>query len=148
MQAFMVLVTLLVILLLICVIAMYVLYYSLYRGFVSIKRTVEEVTPAQNDVISAVNGELDAFLGILQTIEEQSLDCYSTCMKYVKDAEENKNEAMKTIKATRQIQKTLKNVSYLENASQTDSDINTFATEERTLHNEETESGQEEKENA
>lgn len=148
MQAFMVLITLLVVLLLICVIAMYVLYYSLYRGFVSIKRTVEEVTPAQNDVISAVNGELDAFLGILQTIEEQSLDCYSTCMKYVKDAEENKNEAMKTIKATRQIQKTLKNVSYLENASQTESDSNKFATEESTQHIEETESGQEEKENA
>ncbi len=144
----MVLITLLVILLLICVIAMYVLYYSLYKGFVSIKRTVEEVTPAQNDVISAVNGELDAFLGILQTIEEQSLDCYSTCMKYVKDAEENKNEAMKTIKATRQIQKTLKNVSYLENVSQTESDSNKFATEESTPHNEETENGQEEKENA
>ncbi len=107
MTGLLVLITLLLIVVVIWMICMSALYYSLYKGFVALKKTAEDTLPVQNDVIKAVTHEMDSFLSIFRTLEEQSLDCYSLANKVLKDAEENKNFAMKTMRSVRSIENTL-----------------------------------------
>jgi hypothetical protein len=118
MNGLMILLTLLVIVLLIGMTAMYVLYYSLFKAFQSLKRSSEIAIPQQNEAIAALNSEIDAFLSILGSVEEQALECYDTAKKFVSDAEENKKVAMRTIKTARQLQRTLESVTYLEKAAE------------------------------
>lgn len=107
MTGLLVLIILLLIVLVIGMICMAALYYSLYKGFVALKETAEKTLPVQNDVIKAITNEMDSFLSIFRTLEEQSLDCYALTNKVLKDAEENKNFAMKTMRNVRLIENAL-----------------------------------------
>lgn len=114
MEGLMAVVVILLIVIVVWMVVITALYYSIYRGFLALREAAETAIPAQNEVIKAITDEMNSFMDILKTIEEQSLDCYQVAKGFVADAERNKDIAMHTIATTRQIQKTLKDVSLLE----------------------------------
>ena len=111
MTGLLVLITLLLIVMLIAVICLATLYYSLYKGFVALKAVAETALPAQNEVIKAITDEMDSFLQIVQSIEDKALECYGLSEQVLKDANENKEFAMMTIRSARSIQKRLEEAS-------------------------------------
>lgn len=107
MTGLLILETLLLIVIVIGMICLATLYYSLYKGFVALKHVAETALPAQNDVVKTITEEMDSFLDIIRTVEDQALDCYGVAERVLKDAQSNKNFAMQTIRCARSIQNTL-----------------------------------------
>lgn len=99
--------TLLLIVIVIGMICLATLYYSLYKGFVALKHVAETALPAQNDVIKGITEEMDSFLDIIRTVEDQALDCYGVADKILRDAQSNKDFAMQTMRSVRSIKNTL-----------------------------------------
>ena len=107
MTGLLILETLLLIVIVIGMICLATLYYSLYKGFVALKHVAETALPAQNDVIKGITEEMDSFLDIIRTVEDQALDCYGVAEKVLKDAQSNKDFAMQTMRSVRSIKNTL-----------------------------------------
>ena len=108
MTGLLILETLLLIVIVIGMICLATLYYSLYKGFIALKHVAETALPAQNDVIKGITEEMDSFLDIIRTVEDQALDCYGVAEKVLKDAQSNKDFAMQTMRSVRSIKNTLK----------------------------------------
>lgn len=107
MTGLLILETLLLIVIVIGMICLATLYYSLYKGFVALKHVAETALPAQNDVIKGITEEMDSFLDIFRTVEDQALDCYGVAERVLKDAQSNKDFAMQTMRSVRSIKNTL-----------------------------------------
>lgn len=107
MTGLLILETLLLIVIVIGMICLATLYYSLYKGFVALKHVAETALPAQNDVIKGITEEMDSFLDIIRTVEDQALDCYGVADKILRDAQSNKDFAMQTMRSVRSIKNTL-----------------------------------------
>ena len=107
MTGLLILETLLLIVIVIGMVCLATLYYSLYKGFISLKHVAEETLPEQNEVIKTITTEMDSFLNIMQSVEDKALECYGLSERVLKDANENKEFAMQTIKSARLIQNRL-----------------------------------------
>ena len=107
MTGLLILETLLLIVIVIGMICLATLYYSLYKGFAALKHVAETALPEQNEVIKTITAEMDSFLDIIRTVEDQALDCYGIAERVLKDAQSNKDFAMQTIRCARSIQNTL-----------------------------------------
>ena len=107
MTGLLILETLLLIVIVIGMICLATLYYSLYKGFIALKHVAEETLPEQNEVIKTITTEMDSFLNIMQSVEDKALECYGLSERVLKDANENKEFAMQTIKSARLIQSRL-----------------------------------------
>lgn len=107
MTGLLILETLLLIVIVIGMICLATLYYSLYKGFIALKNVAETALPEQNEVIKTITTEMDSFLNIMQSIEDEALECYGLSERLLKDANENKEFAMQTIKSARLIQNRL-----------------------------------------
>lgn len=111
MTGLLILITLLLIVMFIAMVCLATLYYSLYKGFVALKSVAETTLPEQNEAIKAVTNEMDSFLEIIKTIEDKALECYGLSERVLKDAEENKEFAMTTIRSARSMQKKFEDAS-------------------------------------
>ena len=105
MTGLLILETLLLIVIVIGMICLTTLYYSLYKGFIALKGVAEKTLPAQNEVIRSITEEMDAFLNIIQVVEDKALDCYDFSEKVMADANANKEFAMTTMRTIRSLQK-------------------------------------------
>lgn len=104
MTGLLILETLLLIVIVIGMICLATLYYSLYKGFIALKGVAEEVLPEQNEVVKTITEEMDSFLNIMQSVEDEALECYGLSERLLKDSNANKEFAMQTIKHARSIQ--------------------------------------------